>query len=112
MVVTVSGDRPSLQSRIVHSLRFAVRDTGIGIPNDRRTGLFQPFSQVDASTTRRYGGTGLGLAISMRLAEMMGGSIWVESEGIAGKGSTFYFTIQTEAAEPDEIGGGASVPPS
>ena len=61
-----------------------MRDTGIGIPAERMDRLFQSFSQVDASTTRRYGGTGLGLAISQRLAEMMGGKMWVESE--AGQG--------------------------
>ena len=79
------------------SLHFMVRDTGIGIPADRIGRLFQSFSQVDVSTTRRYGGTGLGLAISRRLANLMGGDIWVESE--QGSGSTFHFIIQTRPAE-------------
>jgi PAS domain S-box-containing protein len=79
-----------------HRLHFAVRDSGIGIPKDRLSRLFESFSQVDASTTRRYGGTGLGLAISKRLSELMGGTIWVESR--VGEGSTFHFTIQAEQA--------------
>ena len=77
-------------------LHFSVRDTGIGIPNDKRDRLFKSFSQVDSSTTRQYGGTGLGLVISKRLAESMGGHMWVESE--PAQGSTFHFTI--EATEP------------
>jgi PAS domain S-box-containing protein len=81
-------------------LRFSVKDTGIGIPQDRMVGLFQPFSQVDMSTTRRYGGTGLGLAISKKLVELMGGTIWAESE--IGKGCTFHFTIQLERAGPEQ----------
>jgi len=82
-------------------LQFAVRDTGIGIPPDRCDRLFQSFSQVDTSTTRRYGGTGLGLVISQRLSELMGGSMWVESSGVPGEGSTFNFTIRALRA-PDQ----------
>ncbi len=79
-----------------HTLHFAVHDTGIGIPPSRMDRLFRSFSQVDASTTRRYGGTGLGLAISKRLAEMMGGTMWAEST--EGNGSTFHFTISASPA--------------
>jgi signal transduction histidine kinase/CheY-like chemotaxis protein len=79
-----------------YQIHFAVRDTGIGIPKERMDRLFQPFTQVDASMTRKYGGTGLGLVICKRLTEMMGGSIWAESE--VGRGSTFHFTIRAQAA--------------
>ncbi len=89
-------------------LLFEIRDTGIGIPADKLNSLFLPFSQVDSSTTRKYGGTGLGLAISKRLVELMNGKIYAESEW--GKGTSFFFSIQTSesfeknvAAKPENL---------
>lgn len=91
-------------------INFSVKDTGIGISKEQQSRMFQEYSQADSSTTRKHGGTGLGLAISKRLAEMMGGTTWLESE--EGKGSTFYFSAvfevkeQTKRAEfkaPDDI---------
>jgi CheY-like chemotaxis protein len=78
-----------------YELHFAIKDTGLGIPKNKMNELFQSFSQLDTSTTRRHGGTGLGLAISKKLVEMMNGKIWVESQ--LGKGSTFHFAIPAEA---------------
>jgi len=95
------GDEP-------HQVHVAVRDTGIGIPADRTHRLFEEFSQLDSSTTRRYGGTGLGLAVSKRLAELMGGTMWVES--VAGEGSTFHFTISAEAADVPSRAAAGGVP--
>ena len=78
-----------------YEIEFAVKDTGIGIPLDRVDRLFKPFSQVDSSTTRKYGGTGLGLVICKQLTEMMGGKISVESK--VGEGTAFYFTIVAQS---------------
>ena len=81
-------------------LEFSVKDTGIGIPSNKIDMLFSPFTQVDASTTRKYGGTGLGLAITSSLVKLMRGKIWVNSE--EGVGSDFHFTIQTRNSDPNE----------
>ncbi len=77
-----------------YEIHFAVKDTGIGIPEDKMSRLFRSFSQVDASTARKYGGTGLGLAISKKLTEMMNGRMWIESA--VGVGSVFHFTIRAD----------------
>ena len=97
VVISVCRAQPANERDI--GLHFTVSDTGIGIPRAMQDRLFKSFSQVDASTTRQFGGTGLGLAISRRLVELMGGSMWVESE--AGQGARFHLTVtvQPGAAE-------------
>nr|MBX2821506.1 histidine kinase [Rhodothermaceae bacterium] len=80
-------------------VHFSVKDTGIGIRPDQIDLLFKSFSQLDSSNSRKYGGTGLGLAICKELCELMGGTIWVESDGVKGNGSTFNFTINVPVDE-------------
>jgi signal transduction histidine kinase len=97
ILVTVSAG-PTIDD--VKELRFAVKDSGIGLTPEQCSRLFQAFSQADRSTSRQYGGTGLGLAISRKLVELMGGRIWVESE--SAKGSTFHFTVPAQITKQVE----------
>ncbi len=90
VVISVAGKQLDDER---HQLEFGVRDTGVGILPEQQERLFQSFTQVDTSATRRFGGAGLGLAISKRLCELMGGTLWVESKGVPGQGSDFRFTI-------------------
>ncbi len=97
--ITITIKAESIRSEKI-DLLFAVRDTGIGIPEHVQSELFTAFKQADGSTTRKYGGTGLGLSISKRIIDFMGGKIWVESE--PGKGSTFFFKISPKRV-PDTL---------
>ncbi|HET7259641.1 MAG TPA: response regulator [Candidatus Acidoferrum sp.] len=90
-------------------VRFTVSDTGIGIPPEKQSRIFEPFIQADTSTTRKYGGTGLGLSISSGLVKMMGGDLWVHSE--AGKGSQFCFTVRLGVGDSKTIEKGTLAPP-
>ncbi len=98
--VVIGAELESEQGETV-TIRFSVRDTGIGIPQSRLAAVFEPFTQADGSTTRKYGGTGLGLAICKQLSELMGGEIGIESE--EGKGSTFWFTAKFGKQAPTEM---------
>ncbi len=109
IVVRVGGSAASSDTYTMH---FEVEDSGIGIPNEKLESIFGSFTQVDTSTTRRYGGTGLGLAICKRLVEMMGGRIWAESD--EGRGSVFHFEVRltpvaNASLKPEPIGHGARV---
>ena len=99
--VSTTTDRVGQPADAKILLDFAVTDTGIGIPPDRLDLLFKPFSQIDSSTTRKYGGTGLGLAICDRLCQLMGGSIDVQS--VPGQGSRFHFSIQTNPVDLTDL---------
>ncbi len=97
ITLSVTTSAPAIPGTIGYHV--TISDTGIGIPRDRVHRLFESFSQADVSTSRRYGGTGLGLAISKRLAELMGGTMWVESSGVPGEGSAFHLTFVAGATD-------------
>src|SRR5580704_417952 len=103
--VSVTVKAESVEASRV-TLHFSVRDTGIGVPPEKHRAIFEPFTQADGSTTRRYGGTGLGLSICSGLVELMDGRIWLESE--LGRGSTFHFTLTLQLPAPEQAGEASS----
>ncbi len=105
VALRVKRDAPESEELLLH---FTVADTGIGIPGEKQESIFEPFTQADASTTRKFGGTGLGLTISSRLVGMMGGKIWVESE--VRRGSEFHFTAKLGLAHAKPAEPGALAP--
>jgi CheY-like chemotaxis protein len=107
VIVRVELDRREEGAAVI---RFSVNDTGIGIPANRQADIFAPFTQVDGSTTRKYGGSGLGLAICKQLVELLGGQIGVESE--LGRGSQFSFTAKFEELTGGQLADIANAPPT
>jgi signal transduction histidine kinase/DNA-binding response OmpR family regulator len=98
ILISVAVESSAEDSMLLH---FSVRDTGIGVPENKQASIFEPFQQADGSMTRRFGGTGLGLSICSRLVRLMGGDIWLESE--EGQGSTFHFTARLSRALGDSL---------
>jgi len=109
VAIEVTRQRLEFADEGLARLQFAVRDTGPGLPQEAQGLLFQPFTQADASTSRKFGGTGLGLAICRRLAQLMGGDAWLEST--LGRGSVFYFSIVAEVVDTKAVASAPVVAP-